>query len=229
VNSRLSLQIDPSWNEILKDELQAPYFAELAAFLENERQGSGPSYPSQKSVFEAFKKTPFHKVKVVILGQDPYHGPGQAHGLSFSVPRGVPPPPSLRNIFKELSTDLGIEIPSHGCLDAWAEQGVFMLNAILTVRQNSPLSHQKKGWERFTDVVVKRLLETEQPIVFLLWGKYAQDKCMHFGIHSQHHLLLSTVHPSPLSAYRGFLGCRHFSQANKFLEKNGMQPIDWQL
>jgi len=221
--------LEPSWEGVLKEALQAPYFAQLCAFLKQERQGSTPIYPAQECVFEAFKKTPFDQVKVVILGQDPYHGPGQAHGLSFSVPRGVNPPPSLRNIFKELNSDLKIATPSHGCLDVWAEQGVFLLNALLTVRQNVPLSHQKKGWEHFTDAVVKKLIQSKQPIVFLLWGQYAQNKCLQFGADGAHHLILTATHPSPFSAYRGFLGCQHFSQTNAFLEKNRSKPIDWCL
>ena len=229
MHSNYSLQMELSWREILKQELNAPYFAALSDFVEKERQGSVPIYPPQDSIFEAFKKTSCDQVKVVILGQDPYHGLGQAHGLSFSVPLGVKPPPSLRNIFKELKSDLSVETPSHGCLESWAQQGVFLLNAILTVRQSDPLSHQKQGWERFTDVVVEKLLELEQPIVFMLWGQYAQNKCLHFGIENQHHLLLKAAHPSPFSAYRGFLGCRHFSKANAFLEQNGMTPIDWRL
>jgi uracil-DNA glycosylase len=222
--------IEPSWQIVLKEELEAPYMAELAAFVHEERQGSIPIYPPKELVFNAFFKTPFKNVKVVVLGQDPYHGPGQAHGLSFSVPRGVTPPPSLKNIFKELKSDVGVETPSSGCLDQWAEQGVFLLNSILTVRQNTPLSHQKKGWERFTDAVIMKLLERSEPLVFLLWGKYAQDKCHHFSKTSnQHHLLLKATHPSPFSAHYGFLGCHHFSKANEFLKSKGIQPIDWRM
>lgn len=227
---KLPFDINPSWNKVLKDELKAPYLAELATFLQNEDSSAVPYFPSKESVFNAFLKTPYDQVKVVILGQDPYHGIGQAHGLSFSVPRGIPLPPSLRNIFKELKDDLDISAPSHGCLNTWAEQGVFLLNAILTVRQDTPLSHQKKGWERFTDAVVKKLIERKEPIVFLLWGKHAQDKFAHFAKAADHcHLVLTAAHPSPLSAHRGFLGCRHFSQANEFLVANSIVPIDWRI
>jgi uracil-DNA glycosylase len=229
VNTHFPFDIEPSWREVLRDEFDAPYFAELVSFIEREHLSAIPFYPPQELVFNAFTKTPFEKVKVVILGQDPYHGPGQAHGLSFSVPRGVRPPPSLLNIFKELQSDVDFKIPSHGCLDAWAEQGVFLLNATLTVSQNTPLSHHNKGWEHFTDAVVKKLLEVDNPMVFLLWGKSAQEKCKHFGITNRHHLLLTAAHPSPFSAHRGFLGCAHFSQTNDFLSKHGVKPINWQL
>ena len=223
-------KLEPSWQEVLKDELNAPYLAELAAFIELERAGPLPVYPPSELMFKAFAMTPFQAVKVVILGQDPYHGPGQAHGLSFSVPHGVRMPPSLKNIFKELNSDIGMTLPSHGCLNAWAERGVFLLNSILTVRQNAPLSHQKKGWERFTDAVIKKLLERKEPLVFLLWGKYAQEKCFHFAqTANQHHLMLTAAHPSPFSAHHGFLGCRHFSKTNAFLEEKGILPIDWRL
>lgn len=226
-----TFELEASWQKILREELHSPYLAELAAFIEAERAGSVPVYPPEELVFNAFSKTPFKDVKVVILGQDPYHGPGQAMGLSFSVPRGVAFPPSLKNIFKELKTDIGIESPTHGCLSEWAEQGVLMLNAMLTVRQSSPLSHQKKGWERFTDAVIKKLFERETPVVFLLWGKYAQDKCIHLsqGSDQQRHLLLKAPHPSPFSAHQGFLGCRHFSKANDFLIEHGIKPIDWKI
>lgn len=230
LNSACPFEIEASWRAVLQDELKAPYMSELADFVKQERAGSLPIYPAQEFLFNAFLKTHFKDVKVVILGQDPYHGPGQAHGLSFSVPRGVSPPPSLKNIFKELKSDMGIATPSHGCLEYWAEQGVFLLNAILTVRQNAPLSHQRKGWERFTDAVIKKLLERKEPIVFLLWGKYAQDKCSHFTQSSnQHHLLLKAAHPSPFSAHHGFLGCRHFSKTHEFLIDKGIKPIDWQV
>lgn len=229
LNTHFPFTMEPSWREVLKDEWNASYFAELAAFIERERLGAVPIYPPQDLVFNAFAKTPFDKVKVVILGQDPYHGPGQAHGLSFSVPHGIRPPPSLQNIFKELQSDLGFTIPLHGCLDAWAEQGVFLLNTTLTVSQSAPLSHHNKGWERFTDAVVKKLIEVDNPMVFLLWGKNAQEKCKHFGSSNQHHLLLTAAHPSPFSAHRGFFGCAHFSQTNRFLIKNGVKPINWQL
>jgi uracil-DNA glycosylase len=220
-------EIESSWNEVLKDELSAPYLHELAAFVAQERDGGIPIYPPAEFMLNAFKQTPFNDVKVVILGQDPYHGPGQAHGLSFSVPRGIPLPPSLKNIFKELHTDLGVAIPSHGCLESWAAQGVLLLNAILTVKQSTPLSHHKKGWERFTDAVVQKLVERSEPIVFLLWGKYAYEKYAHFAQGANQHLALIAAHPSPFSAYRGFFGCRHFSQANAFLVSRGVKPIEW--
>lgn len=229
MNTPLPFNIEPSWNEVLKDELKAPYLTELATFLKNEESTAFAYFPSKESVFNAFLKTPYDQVRVVILGQDPYHGIGQAHGLSFSVPCGVPLPPSLRNIFKELKSDLNIATPLHGCLDALAEQGVFLLNTILTVREDTPLSHQKKGWERFTDAVVKKLIERKKPIVFLLWGKHAQDKFAHFAHVSHPHLVLATAHPSPLSAHRGFLGCCHFSRTNQFLVANGLDPINWQI
>lgn len=228
VNAKSPFELEPSWQAVLEGELNASYISELAAFLEGEREGDIPVYPPRELMFNAFLKTPFNGLKVVILGQDPYHGPGQAHGLCFSVPCGMTPPPSLKNIYKELNSDLGLEPPSDGCLNSWAEQGVFLLNAILTVRQNAPLSHQKKGWERFTDAVVKKLMERRDPLVFLLWGTYAQEKCFHFVEgRNQHHLVLTSAHPSPLSAHRGFLGCRHFSKTNAFLSKNGIQPIIW--
>jgi uracil-DNA glycosylase len=229
MSAHFSFDIEPSWQTILKDELSAPYFSELVAFLEKERAETVPIYPPQSLVFNAFAKTPFNKVRVVILGQDPYHNPGQAHGLSFSVPHGVPAPPSLQNIFKELHSDLGLPIPSHGCLDAWAEQGVFLLNATLTVSQNAPLSHHNRGWELLTDAVIKKLIESNRPLVFLLWGNSAQKKWKHFKDNNPQHLVLLAPHPSPLSAYRGFLGCGHFSKTNGFLIKHGMKPIDWKI
>lgn len=225
----LLFNIESSWRDILHAEFDAPYFADLMAFIERERLSSIPFYPTENLIFNAFEKTPFEQVKVVILGQDPYHGPGQAHGLCFSVPHGIRPPPSLQNIFKELHSDLGLEISPHGCLDAWAKQGVFLLNTTLTVSQNSPLSHHNRGWERFTDVVIKRLIDRPEPLVFLLWGKNAQEKCKYFGEGNNHHLVLKAAHPSPFSAYRGFLGCGHFSQTNAFLIKKGLGPIDWRL
>lgn len=220
--------VEPLWREVLHDEFKASYFTELMVFIERERLSSIPFYPPQNLVFNAFKKTSFDRVKVVILGQDPYHGPGQAHGLSFSVPHGIRPPPSLQNIFKELQSDLGLKIPSHGCLDAWAEQGVFLLNTTLTVSQKSPLSHHNRGWEHFTDAVIKKLIESKKPLVFLLWGKNAQEKYRYFE-ESTVHLVLTAAHPSPFSAHRGFLGCAHFSKTNEFLIRNKMKPIDWSL
>jgi uracil-DNA glycosylase len=225
----LPFELEPSWKAVLGEELVKPYMRKLALFLAKER-GSYPVYPPEKLMFNAFWKTPFPKVEVVIVGQDPYHGEGQAHGLSFSVPKGVPPPPSLINIFKELHSDLSIPIASHGCLIPWAERGVFLLNATLTVRQSAPLSHHGQGWERFTDAVIEKLAAKEDPIVFILWGKSAQDKCREALRHAKtHHLILKSPHPSPFSAHNGFFGSRPFSQANAFLEKIGKKPIDWRL
>lgn len=221
-------ELGPSWQGILENELTQPYLAELAAFVEMERRlGQFPIYPPKELVFNAFKTTPFDKVKVLIVGQDPYHGPGQAHGLSFSVPMGVPPPPSLQNMFKEIQADLGQAPPSHGCLLSWAEQGVMLLNATLTVRQGQPLSHHKKGWERFTDAVVMALAKRESPLVFMLWGKSAQEKCKFLDLMHHPHLILKAPHPSPFSAHQGFFGCGHFSKTNAFLEANQVAPIRW--
>ncbi|MFM8806947.1 MAG: uracil-DNA glycosylase, partial [Sphingomonadales bacterium] len=184
-------------------------------------------FPAGKHIFNAFDHTPFQHVKVVILGQDPYHGPGQAHGLSFSVPAGVVPPPSLTNIFKELQRDIGLAIPSHGDLSGWARQGVFLLNASLTVRQGEPMSHAQIGWARFTDKVISTLSEKREKLVFILWGKFAKEK--NTLIDATKHLILTAAHPSPLSAHQGFMGCGHFSATNQYLVKNGIDPIDWQL
>lgn len=224
-------ELEPSWIHALGDEVQQPYIAQLAAFVERERNGKTPVYPPRELTFNAFSKTPFDKVKVLIIGQDPYHGAGQAHGLSFSVPQGIPQPPSLQNIFKELNTDLGIEKPSHGCLTNWAEQGVMLLNAILTVRHGEALSHQGKGWERFTDAVVKTLFERKDSVVFVLWGKSAQEKCRFFNDLHQYkrHTVLTAPHPSPFSAHTGFLGCRHFSKINEILSSQGKTAINWRI
>ncbi len=219
-------QIDESWKEVLKDEFEKPYFPLLKKFLLEEKQRH-VIYPQGPQIFSAFNLTPFEKVSVVLLGQDPYHGPGQAHGLCFSVPRGIAPPPSLINIFKELKSDLGIPFPGHGNLTGWARQGVLLLNATLTVRANQAGSHQKKGWETFTDKVIETLSMKRKKLVFLLWGNYAQQKSA--LIDSGKHLILKSVHPSPLAASRGFFGCRHFSRTNEYLEKNGKEPIDWNL
>ncbi len=219
-------QIDESWKEVLKDEFEKPYFPLLKKFLLEEKQRH-VIYPQGPQIFSAFNLTPFEKVSVVLLGQDPYHGPGQAHGLCFSVPQGIAPPPSLINIFKELKSDLGIPFPGHGNLTGWARQGVLLLNATLTVRANQAGSHQKKGWETFTDKVIETLSMKRKKLVFLLWGNYAQQKSA--LIDSGKHLILKSVHPSPLAASRGFFGCRHFSRTNEYLEKNGKEPIDWNL
>jgi uracil-DNA glycosylase len=221
------IRLQPQWLKLLRPEFDQPYMQELSAFLRSRRASGAEIFPPPGLIFNAFWQTPPERVRVVILGQDPYHNPGQAHGLCFSVSPGVTPPPSLVNIFRELRDDLGCVPPGHGCLQHWAEQGVLLLNTVLTVERNSPGSHQGRGWELFTDRVVELLNERAQPIVFLLWGSQAQKKGR--GISPAHHCVLRAPHPSPLSAHRGFLGCRHFSAANKFLEAQGQAPIDWQL
>lgn len=218
--------IEASWKEVLWDEFNAPYFIDLKKFLVEEKQ-QHTIFPPGKFIFNAFNLTPFNEVKVVLLGQDPYHGVGQAHGLCFSVQDGIPHPKSLINIFKELNSDLGISIPKNGNLEKWAKQGVLLLNATLTVRAHQAGSHQGKGWETFTDTVIKKLSEKKEGLVFILWGNYAQAKEVLIDT-SKHHIL-KTVHPSPLSASRGFFGCRHFSKANEILQKLGKGPIDWEL
>ena len=224
--------LETSWQHQLQEELQKPYVTELAAFVEKEYATAPvPVYPPKELIFNAFYQTPFDKVKVLIMGQDPYHGPGQAHGLSFSVPKGIKPPPSLQNIFKELETDVHIPKPHHGCLISWAQQGVLLLNATLTVRQGEPMSHHGRGWERFTDAAVRKLEERKDPVIFVLWGKSAQDKCRFLrqeGIPSRH-FILTAAHPSPYSAHHGFFGCRHFSKVNEYLEKQKKEPIQWAL
>lgn len=224
--------LEPSWQHKLQDELQEPYVTELAAFIEKEYATAPvPIYPPKNLIFNALYQTPFDTVKVLIMGQDPYHGAGQAHGLSFSVPKGIKPPPSLQNIFKELESDVHIPKPQSGCLISWARQGVLLLNATLTVRQGEPMSHHGRGWERFTDAAVRKLEERKDPIIFVLWGKSAQDKCRYVqqeGIPSRH-LVLTSAHPSPYSANHGFFGCHHFSKINEFLKKQHKEPIDWGL
>lgn len=230
-NATSPLQIKSNWATVLDEELQQPYMQELAKFLEEERKKEVNIYPPKHLIFHALEKTPFDRVKVVIVGQDPYHGPGQAHGLSFSVPKGVPLPPSLKNIFKELQRDLNIPQPAHGCLDSWAEQGVLLLNATLTVTEKSPLSHHGIGWERFTDAIISKLWESKTPIIFVLWGKYAQKKLQKV-IHCQDdsiHKVLVAAHPSPFSAHQGFFGCSHFSQINHHLSEMEKKPISWNL
>jgi len=219
-------KIEAEWLEILKDEFAKPYFEELKTFLLDEKK-LYRIYPPGNRIFAAFDHTPFSKVKVVILGQDPYHGDGQAHGLCFSVPDGIPVPPSLVNIYKELNSDLGIAIPQTGNLEKWASQGVLLLNATLTVRANQAGSHQRRGWENFTDEVIRRLSAQQSGIVFILWGSYAQAK--ESMIDTSKHFVLKAVHPSPLSVYRGFFGCRHFSKTNELLKTVGKAPIDWSL
>src|SRR6188768_338387 len=196
-------------------------------FLKHEKALNHTIYPPGSLIFNAFDKTPFNKVKVVLLGQDPYHGPGQAHGLCFSVQDGVPPPPSLQNMYKELNNDIGMPIPKTGNLTKWATQGVFLLNASLTVRAGEPMSHSKIGWAEFTDAVIKTISSEKKHVVFLLWGKFAQEKRV--LIDESKHLILKAAHPSPLSAHAGFFGCKHFSKANEWLIKNGIDPIDWRL
>jgi len=223
----MEVKIEPSWKDVLKDEFGKEYFKQIASHIKTEKSQGKTIYPAGSNIFNAFNTTPIDKIKVVIIGQDPYHGPGQAHGLCFSVQEGVPPPPSLINIFKELHDDIGIPIPDHGCLTHWAEQGVFLLNASLSVRAGEPMSHSKIGWAIFTDQVIKRISETRKHVVFLLWGKFAQEKTS--LIDESKHLILRAAHPSPLSAHNGFFGCRHFSKTNEYLVKNGIDPIDWRL
>lgn len=220
-------ELEASWKHILAKELNESYVIKLADFIESERNHNIPIYPPRDLVFNAFYQTPYDKVQVVIMGQDPYHGPGQAHGLAFSVPDGVPPPPSLKNIYKELAADLGIIAPAHGNLTHWAQQGVLLLNATLTVREGEPLSHHKKGWERFTDAVVRKLAEREDPVIFVLWGKNAQEKCRFLSSSESKHVILNAPHPSPLSAHHGFLGCKHFSLINQHLSRQNKPPICW--
>jgi len=225
----MNLKLEKSWHEILQEEIAKPYITELKQFLAHERAQGKVIYPPEDLVFHAFYQTPFERVRVVIVGQDPYHGPGQAHGLCFSVPIGVPPPPSLKNIFKELVDDLKTPYPPHGCLVSWARQGVLLLNATLTVRQGEPRSHYGRGWERFTDAVIQKLCEKKERLVFILWGKSAEEKCRHIVVGRSPHALLVSAHPSPLSASAGFFGCRHFSKTNEFLTKWGDSPIDWEI
>lgn len=218
--------IEESWKQVLSSEFNKDYFYNLKNFLVEERS-KYRIFPPGSQIFNAFNHTPFQLVKVVILGQDPYHGPGQAHGLCFSVPEGIAQPPSLVNIFKEINSDLGFPIPNRGNLEKWAKQGVLLLNATLTVRAHQAGSHQNKGWEQFTDAAIKALSDGRKGIVFMLWGSYAQAKAKLID-RSKHHIL-TAPHPSPLSVYRGFFGCKHFSMANELLTKEGVGPIDWKL
>ena len=220
----LDVKIEQSWKALLQEEFDKPYFAELTEFVRAEYK-SYRIYPPGSQIFNAFNLCPFDKVKVVIIGQDPYHGPGQAHGLCFSVNDGVPFPPSLRNIFKEVNADTGAPIPQSGNLTRWATQGVLLLNATLTVREHSAGSHQRRGWESFTDAVIRIISEQKSKVVFILWGAYAQSKAS--LIDSSRHLVLRSVHPSPLSAHAGFFGNHHFSLANDYLVRNGFTSIDW--
>lgn len=220
-------QLHPSWQAVIGDELHKPYMEALRAFLKEEKAVGKTIYPPGPLIFNAFNHTPFEQVRVVIIGQDPYHGPGQAHGLSFSVPKGVALPPSLQNIFKEISSDLNIKMSGSGDLTPWADQGVLMLNATLTVQEANAGSHQNKGWERFTDAAIASLNQHREGLVFVLWGSYAQRKGDMIDTHR--HLVLKSVHPSPLSAHRGFFGNHQFSKINEYLIQRGQAPINWQL
>ena len=222
-----AVQLEPGWLARLESEFNQPYMQDLKAFLQQEKRAGKLVFPPGDLIFNALNSTPFDKVRVVILGQDPYHGPGQAHGLCFSVPQGVKPPPSLVNIYKELERDLGLQVPEHGCLQCWADQGVLLLNSVLSVEAGRAASHQGKGWEQFTDKVVALLNEQRKGLVFMLWGAYAQKKGQY--IDSDRHLVLRSVHPSPLSAHRGFIGCGHFSQTNQWLNAKGDALIDWSI
>jgi uracil-DNA glycosylase len=224
----MNVQINESWKKALKDEFSKPYFKEIVHFLETEKAAGKIIYPPGSQIFNAFNQTHFNNLKVVILGQDPYHGAGQAHGLSFSVCEGIKPPPSLQNIFKELKSDIGIQMPANfGDLTAWAKQGVLLLNGALTVREGEPLSHAKFGWAQFTNAVIEKISYEKENIIFILWGKFAQDKKP--LIDEGKHFILLAPHPSPLSAHKGFLGCKHFSLTNEILVKIGKQPIDWNI
>ncbi|MGG5290710.1 uracil-DNA glycosylase [Pseudomonas shirazensis] len=221
------IKLEPSWKEALRAEFEQPYMQQLREFLRQEYAAGKEIYPPGPLIFNALNSTPLDQVKVVILGQDPYHGPGQAHGLCFSVQPGVPTPPSLVNIYKELQRDLNLPIPAHGYLQSWAEQGVLLLNTTMTVQRGNAASHAKKGWESFTDRIIQLVSERQSNVVFLLWGAHAQSKQK--LIDGTKHLVLKSVHPSPLSAYRGFIGCGHFSHANRFLQQHGMKPVEWAL
>ena len=214
------------WHDALKDEFKKPYYKELYEKV-NQEYRTRKIFPASKDIFNAFHLTPLEKVRVVILGQDPYHGDGQAHGLCFSVQEGITPPPSLVNIYKELHDDLGFKIPTHGCLTPWAQQGVLLLNTVLTVRAHAALSHRGIGWEQFTDAVIQVLNKQDRPIVFLLWGAPAGQKAT--MLNHPKHLILKAPHPSPLAAHRGFFGCKHFSQTNEFLRNHNLEPIHWNL
>ena len=219
------LLLEKTWSDLLAEDLKKPYIADLRAFIQNEVNSGKEIYPPMEEVFSAFQYTPFGDVKVVIVGQDPYHGPGQAEGLCFSVKKGVPIPPSLRNIYKELAVDVGMPMPDHGSLISWARQGVLLLNTTLTVQRSAPKSHYGRGWEQFTDSIIKLVASRKDPVVFFLWGRSAMEKCERIG---EPHIVLKSSHPSPFSA-TGFFGCKHFSQTNAWLEKWGKEPIDWTI
>ena len=224
----MEVRIEQGWKDILKDEFRKDYFLHIVTWLKTEKLSGKVIYPPGALIFNAFEQTPLDHLKVVIIGQDPYHGPGQAHGLSFSVPDGVKPPPSLQNIFKEIESDLGLKMPSnYGNLTKWAKQGVLLLNASLTVKANEPMSHSKIGWMEFTDAVIRNISAKKSNIIFLLWGKFAQEKQP--LIDETRHFVLKAAHPSPFSADKGFFGCRHFSKVNELLVRTGKDPIDWKL
>ena len=223
----MDVKINSTWKEALKDQFEQPYFHRIVAYLKQEKSQGKTIYPAGPNIFSAFDTTPFDKVKVVILGQDPYHNPDQAHGLAFSVQSGIQPPPSLVNIYKEIMQDVGCGIPTHGNLEKWAKQGVLLLNAALTVIAHSPMSHSKIGWHEFTNAVIKAVSEKKEHVVFLLWGAFAKSK--QELIDNSKHLILTAAHPSPLSAHNGFFGCRHFSKANEWLVAQGIEPIDWSI
>jgi uracil-DNA glycosylase len=224
----MAIDLEPSWLKVLHEEFEKDYMIKLKQFLKEEKEAGHKVYPKGSDIFNAFNKTPFDKLEVVILGQDPYHGANQAHGLSFSVQKGITPPPSLKNIYKELATDIpGFVIPAHGELTEWAEQGVMLLNATLTVRAGSPGSHQKKGWEEFTDKVIKTISDKKEGVVFILWGSFAQAKVA--LIDQKKHFIIKSPHPSPFSADRGFFGSKPFSKTNAILVKARKKPIDWQI
>ena len=221
------IKLEPLWKKRLNNEFEKPYMQQLFSFLLSEKRQGKRVFPASKHYFKALDETPFDQVKVVVLGQDPYHGDDQAHGLSFSVPAGIRPPPSLKNIFKEIKSDLGFDAPNHGCLESWSRQGVLLLNSVLTVERGKAASHQGKGWEQFTDQIIWNLNEHREGVVFMLWGAYAQKKGAF--IDAERHCVLKAPHPSPLSAHRGFFGCKHFSQSNQYLQTQGIEAIDWQL
>ncbi|MEY4052798.1 MAG: uracil-DNA glycosylase [Chitinophagia bacterium] len=223
----MEVKMESSWKNALSDLFDKPYFSQITTHLKAEKALKTTIYPSGGLIFNAFTLTPYNKVKVIILGQDPYHNPHQAMGLSFSVPDGIKPPPSLMNIFKELHKDIGMAIPSSGNLSAWAKQGVLLLNAVLTVRANEPASHAKIGWTKFTDDIIVKLSNEKKGLVFILWGNFAQEKFK--LIDSSKHKILKAAHPSPFSAYNGFFGCKHFSATNEYLVKNNTDPIDWAI
>ena len=223
----MDVKIDESWKKVLRDEFSKEYFTQIVGFLRMEKAAGKTIYPPGSLIFNAFNLTPFDQIKVVLLGQDPYHGQGQAHGLCFSVQDGIKPPPSLVNIYKEIHNDIGLPIPNHGNLTKWAQQGVMMLNASLTVRKGEPMSHSRIGWADFTDAVIRKVSDQKKGVVFLLWGKFAQAKQV--LIDETKHQVLKAAHPSPYSADAGFFGCRHFSKTNEYLMKEGLDPIDWSL